>query len=168
MRSVRRAFGSLARRMERGHSFGWRRTTGFIGKTPVRRVGWTVGDKQSTQKYPHEQCGIPLDHKEVNRLLETIPGWEVDTSVSRIRKTYVFKDSSSVMSFLPLVTNIATNTNHNPEEITARPTSTPPTVSLVMHTNKLGGLSYSDFLVAFKIDSNLEPYKTSTSTSSEA
>mmetsp|Transcript_42618 Transcript_42618/g.69322 ORF Transcript_42618/g.69322 Transcript_42618/m.69322 type:complete len:158 (+) Transcript_42618:1-474(+) len=122
-----------------------------------RWVGWTVNDKLSRSKCdPYEQGGKPLSSKEAEKLLGTIEGWRVTTDTSCLTKKFCFADQSSVAAFLPLITNISTNSNHFPLEIIAKTDPSDPHVSLTLHTPPLNGLSYNDFLLALKIDSAIE------------
>lgn len=103
---------------------------------------------------PYEQGGKPLPREKAEEMLQQIaPKWSLCSEAASISRTFRFGDSQGSLDFLPLLTNLARNDGHLPYEIAARPGRS--TVCVTLSTPSLRGLTYNDFLLAFKLDANV-------------
>eukprot|EP00736_Rhodelphis_marinus_P003139 Rmarinus@m.28664 len=112
-------------------------------------VQWTVGDKVTYSKKcdPYEQGGKPLCEAEARQLHASIPEWYLDDDLSRLRRSYEFASYVEASQFFRKMMNLAINDGHPPESLCL---TNKATVDIVLHTPRLKGLSYADFMYAFK------------------
>ncbi len=97
--------------------------------------------------------GVPsLIPEEVEKFLVQTPEWEVsDDEVSKIGRTFTFKDFVEAMIFVNAVAQLAEEENHHPNIGISY-----SKVTLELWTHAIGGLSENDFILAAKVDQLLE------------
>jgi 4a-hydroxytetrahydrobiopterin dehydratase len=109
----------------------------------------TVCDLTNKHCKPCEGGVPPLAHEEVARLLNELPGWELQGD--SIVKTFEFKDYYRTMAFVNAVAWVSHREDHHPD--------------MSVHYNKcrveyfthaIQGLSENDFICAAKVDALFE------------
>lgn len=106
---------------------------------------------------PYEQNGQSLTINIINNILTTlIYQWKVIDNNKKLTYTYNFKhihytvDIKYIIQYINTLHNIIINTNHHPYEYTIN--SIKSTITIILYTNKLHGLSYNDFQLAMSCD----------------
>ena len=99
-----------------------------------------------------EACrvGAPaLTEDEAAELLPLIPQWQVvdRQGVSRLERTFKFKDFAQALAFTDTVGELAEANGHHPKIITAW-----GSVKVIWWTHKIRGLHKNDFIMASKTD----------------
>lgn len=84
---------------------------------------------------------------EVERRLGSLPGYEADSRVGTISKTYEFADFYETMAFVNAVAYVAHAEDHHPELSVSYSRCT-----VTYSTHAIGGLSENDFICAAKIE----------------
>ncbi len=87
----------------------------------------------------------PLSPQEAAPLAVAVPSWALQEG--SIERTFRFKDFREAMRFVTRVAELAEWDNHHPDILIRY-----NTVTLVLSTHKIGGLSRNDFILAAKID----------------
>jgi 4a-hydroxytetrahydrobiopterin dehydratase len=89
----------------------------------------------------------PMPSGEINKLLELIPEWEVTTEdgISRLQRTFSFKDFKSAITFTNLVGELAEVEQHHPKLVTEW-----GKVTVIWWTHSVNGLHMNDFTMAGK------------------
>jgi pterin-4a-carbinolamine dehydratase len=126
---------------------------------------------------PYEQGGKPLtDEKELKRLRRMAPDWELvkrpENPVYGIHKNVEFESQSDMLQFAHQVFNVIQNGKIVLfwklgfglilVDLDAHPTDTfnlnftAGSAAITLHTPRLNGLTYNDFMLAVKIDGILE------------
>ncbi len=90
----------------------------------------------------------PLQDEAIRDLLGQLRGWSVVEN--RLTKTYSFQDFSDALAFVTRVGAIAEREGHHPEIYLAW-----GKVKLDIWTQKINGLTESDFILAAKADEAL-------------
>ncbi len=89
--------------------------------------------------------GTPLSHEDAAVLASDIPGWEL--LESKIQRSFTFKSFREAIGFVNRVAEAAEEQDHHPDIFVDY-----RTVSLILWTKKVGGLSRNDFILAAKIN----------------
>ncbi len=90
----------------------------------------------------------PVPEDEVNRLLESLPGWELTDDGQRIRREWVVKNFMAAMAFFMRVAELAENEGHHPDLHLVGYCN----AVIELWTHAIGGLSENDFITAAKIN----------------
>lgn len=94
------------------------------------------------------QGGIPpLTEKEARNFLKKTPGWELDSSGSKIKRSFKFKNFMKSLEFVNKVGNIAEKEGHHPDINFGW-----GYCDIVIFTHKIKGLHENDFILAAKIN----------------
>jgi 4a-hydroxytetrahydrobiopterin dehydratase len=99
-----------------------------------------------------EACrsGAPLATKaEIEAYLSQLPGWRivVVSGVSRLQKSYKFKNFEQALQFTNKLGTVAEQQNHHPAILTEW-----GKVTVSWWTHKIGGLHKNDFIMAARTD----------------
>lgn len=89
-----------------------------------------------------------LSPEELQKLLMSMPDWQIDQQVTTIARTWQLEDFSEAVSFVNQIAEIAEEENHHPDIFLHGYKNV--TVSLTTHS--IGGLTDKDFTVASRID----------------
>jgi 4a-hydroxytetrahydrobiopterin dehydratase len=89
----------------------------------------------------------PLSLGEAQKLLNQIPGWEIDKTGKKISKKYSFKGFYPTMSFINAVAYIAQQEGHHPDISFGY-----NYCHISFMTHAIDGLSENDFICAAKIN----------------
>jgi 4a-hydroxytetrahydrobiopterin dehydratase len=89
----------------------------------------------------------PLSAKEAGHYLRETPEWSLRDNVSRIERTYKFRNFREAFQFVERVAALAEDEGHHPDIGFGWGYAT---VSL--HTKKIKGLHENDFIMAAKLD----------------
>lgn len=89
-----------------------------------------------------------MTQDEAEKYLRTLLGWTLISGGKEIRKTYLFSDFSSALSFVNAVGDISENEGHHPDILLYAYKK----VDITISTHAIGGLSENDFILATKID----------------
>ena len=89
----------------------------------------------------------PMTPGDIKKLLEKIPEWEVatDDGISRLQRTFSFKDFKSAIAFTNKVSELAEAEQHHPKLVTEW-----GKVTVVWWTHSVKGLHKNDFTMAAK------------------
>jgi len=88
-----------------------------------------------------------LGSEQVATYLKKIPKWRTDRRYKKISRKLKFKDFVEAMVFVESVAKVAEENGHHPDiNISYN------TVTLILWTHRIGGLSENDFILAAKID----------------
>ncbi|MFW1677914.1 4a-hydroxytetrahydrobiopterin dehydratase [Pontibacter sp. JAM-7] len=107
-----------------------------------------------------EQCeacrtGAPkVTAQEATELLLQLPQWQICTQegVSRLERTYTFRNFAEALAFTNQVGGLAEAEQHHPDILTAW-----GRVEVVWYTHKIGGLHRNDFICAARCDLLYKP-----------
>lgn len=88
-----------------------------------------------------------LKPEDVEKKLSGIPLWGSDDDVGSISRMWQFRDFAQSMNFVNAVAKLAEEHNHHPEILISY-----DSVTLVLRTHSVGGLTEKDFLLGEKID----------------
>lgn len=94
---------------------------------------------------PCDSGVAPLSQEEAEPLAAQVPDWEL--GVASIERSFKFKDFREAMVFINQVADMAEAESHHPDIYMHY-----NKVRLVLKTNKVGGLTENDFILAAKID----------------
>ncbi|KXJ98439.1 MAG: putative pterin-4-alpha-carbinolamine dehydratase [Parcubacteria bacterium OLB19] len=94
---------------------------------------------------------IPFSLREIEILLQQVPGWSLFADQKTIFKKYKFKDFKEALAFVNRVGNIAEEEGHHPDIHLVNFRE----VEIHLRTHAIDGVSNNDFIVAAKIDSEL-------------
>ncbi len=89
--------------------------------------------------------GEPLSSIDASVLAADIPGWELFES--KIQRSFTFRSFKEAIGFVNRVAEAAEEQGHHPDIFVNY-----RTVSLILWTKKVGGLTRNDFILAAKID----------------
>jgi 4a-hydroxytetrahydrobiopterin dehydratase len=96
---------------------------------------------------PCEGGVAPYPLEEAKKLMEKIPGWNLDEKKSEIFREYKFKNFYETMAFVNAVAYVANQEDHHPDlEVGYN------YCKLHYHTHAIKGLSENDFICAAKIN----------------
>jgi len=86
---------------------------------------------------------------EIEEYLSQLPGWQIEvvSGVSRLQKTYKFKNFEQALQFTNKIGAVAEQENHHPAILTEW-----GKVTVSWWTHKIGGLHMNDFIMAAKTD----------------
>lgn len=94
---------------------------------------------------PCKLGGTPLLPADAAVLASGIPGWEL--LKSKIQRSFTFKSFREAIGFVNRVAEAAEEEDHHPDIFVDY-----RTVTLILWTKKVGGLTRNDFILAAKID----------------
>ena len=108
------------------------------------------------KKMSCESCevGAPLaTAKEIEAFMSQLPQWErvEENGITRLRKTYTFKDFNAALAFTNKVGALAEEQDHHPDILTAW-----GRVTVTWWTHKIKGLHINDFVMAAKTETLAE------------
>jgi len=93
------------------------------------------------------RTGQPLTRAEAERLLAEVPGWELDTEATAIRRQFRFANYYETIAFVNALAWIAHREDHHPDlEVGYN------RCAVRFSTHSVGGLSENDFICAAKIN----------------
>jgi 4a-hydroxytetrahydrobiopterin dehydratase len=102
--------------------------------------------KLSDEKCAAYEVGdVPLQAQEAGELASSVPQWTL--SEKKIEREFEFKDFLQAMIFVNQVANAASAQDHHPDIHISY-----DRVRLTLSTQKIGGLSRNDFILAAQID----------------
>lgn len=116
---------------------------------------WTVGDEVTYSKKcdPYEQGGLPLSNEEVDKIRTQVPEWTLSEDYKSISKEWLHKDFESAVAFINKINILCINEGHSPWSANIQQArGAKRSLRIVLHTARLGGLSYADFMLALKLD----------------
>lgn len=100
------------------------------------------------------EVGAPLATPiEIEAFMPKLPGWEMVKidNITRLRKTYTFKDFNEALAFTNKVGALAESENHHPDILTAWGRAT-----ITWWSHKIKGLHVNDFVMAAKTEALAE------------
>jgi len=89
----------------------------------------------------------PVPTDEAERLLESLPGWELTDDGQRIRREWVVKNFMAAMDFFNRVAALAEDEGHHPDLHLVGYRN----AAIELWTHAIGGLSDNKFITAAKI-----------------
>ncbi len=100
------------------------------------------------KQHPFRKSGpARLGKGDISRSLKGLKlPWDV-MSESRIQREFIFPDFRKAIAFVKQVAKIAERDDHHPDIIISY-----RTVTVILHTHSIGGLSAKDFALAAKIE----------------
>lgn len=102
---------------------------------------------ESKHCLPCEGGVTALSASEAKKLLEQIPGWELNTDATQISRRYSFKNFYVTMGFVNAIAWMANQENHHPDlEVGYN------YCVVKYNTHAIGGLSENDFICAARVD----------------
>ena len=98
---------------------------------------------------PSSEGLVPMHPGEIKKLLADIPEWEVttDDGISRLQRTFTFKDFKSAIAFTNQVGDLAEVEQHHPKLVTEW-----GKVTVIWWTHTVKGVHRNDFIMAGKTD----------------
>jgi len=101
-----------------------------------------------TQKrcIPCEVGGPALSREEAEKLLEQIPGWNLNGAASQLERDFKFEDFKNAITFADRVGEIAEAEGHHPVLHVSW-----GKVRIELSTHAVHGLSGNDFILAAKV-----------------
>ena len=96
---------------------------------------------------PCEGGTQPLEPKQVQAFLASVPGWSLADDGKSIRREYKFKNFKEVIAFFNKMAQISEEENHHPELKIGY-----NRVVAELSTHSIKGLSENDFILAAKFD----------------
>ena len=113
-----------------------------------------TGDRLSRGKCVACEGGVEkLSPEEIEKLLESLEGWEITPDKQRIRKKWKVRNFIDAMGMLVRVARVAENEGHHPDLHLEQYRN----VRIELWTHAVGGLSRNDFILAAKIDEIAQP-----------
>jgi len=96
---------------------------------------------------PCSEGSAPMPENDIRKLLERLPEWEVSTDdgISRLQRTFSFRDFKSAIAFTNKVGELAEVEQHHPKLVTEW-----GKVTVVWWTHSVKGLHRNDFIMAAK------------------
>jgi len=108
----------------------------------------TIFDLESRHCKPCEEGMLPMLPEEAEKLLVTLPGWELQDGA--ISKRYEFRNFYQTISFVNAVAWIANCEGHHPDlEVSYK------NCRVRYTTHAVGGLSENDFICATRVNALL-------------
>ena len=108
-----------------------------------------TAEELTTKKCQPCEGGVPpVPEDEVNRLLESLPGWELTDDGQRIRREWVAKNFMAAIDFFNRVAELAEDEGHHPDLHLVGYRN----AAIELWTHAIGGLSENDFITAAKIN----------------
>ena len=108
-----------------------------------------TAEELTTKKCQPCEGGVPpVPVDEVNRLLESLPGWKLTDDGQRIRREWVAKNFMAAIDFFNRVAELAEDEGHHPDLHLVGYRN----AALELWTHAIGGLSENDFITAAKIN----------------
>ena len=99
---------------------------------------------------PCREAVSPMSREEAEELLRETPGWELEESATKIRRTIRFRNFSQAMEFARKVGDLAEGEGHHPDISLGWGYCT-----VVFQTHKIHGLHGNDFIMAAKVNTLL-------------
>jgi len=99
---------------------------------------------------PCEGGVLPFTKSEAEKLLQEIPGWELNRAVQKISREFKFKNFVEALAFVNKVGEISESEGHHPDIKLSY-----GKVKIEIWTHTIYGLSENDFILATKIN-NIE------------
>ncbi len=98
---------------------------------------------------PGKRGSPPLSEAQIMELIQQVEGWEWvhEDNISKLRKTYKFKDFSQAIDFTNQVAQAAEQQDHHPAILTEW-----GKVTLTWWTHAVQGLHRNDFIMAARSD----------------
>jgi len=96
---------------------------------------------------PCEGGVLPFTKSEAEKLLQEIPGWELNRAVQKISREFKFKNFVEALAFVNKAGEIAENEGHHPDIKLSY-----GKVRIEVWTHTIFGLSENDFILAAKIN----------------
>jgi len=94
------------------------------------------------------QGGVaPMTAQEANAILGDVPGWNLITDSTQLRRSFTFKGFIAAQDFAVQVGAISEANNHHPDISYGWGYCT-----VVFYTHKIGGLHDNDFIMAAKVN----------------
>ena len=90
-------------------------------------------------------AAIPAEQAE--QMLAAIPGWSLDATATRLKRSFVFQDFMQAQAFAVRVGELAESENHHPDISYGWAYCT-----VLFFTHKIGGLHDNDFIMAAKVN----------------
>jgi 4a-hydroxytetrahydrobiopterin dehydratase len=109
----------------------------------------TIASELRKKKCQPCEGGIPpVSRSEAERLLASLPGWQLTAEGKTIRRQWRVKDFMTAIDFFDRVAQLADGEDHHPDlHVTGY-----RNVAIELSTHAIGGLSENDFILAAKID----------------
>ena len=89
----------------------------------------------------------PMPRTQAETYLADVPGWELDTTASRIQRNFRFPDYPATVAFVDRIAALAEQEKHHPDVCFGYGSCT-----VSIHTHKIKGLHENDFILAAKIN----------------
>ena len=99
---------------------------------------------------PCREAVSPMSREEAEELLRETPGWELEESATKIRRTIRFRNFAQAMEFARKVGVLAEGEGHHPDLSVGWGYCT-----VVFQTHKIRGLHGNDFIMAAKVNTLL-------------
>ncbi|MGA6994264.1 MAG: 4a-hydroxytetrahydrobiopterin dehydratase [Candidatus Deferrimicrobiaceae bacterium] len=99
---------------------------------------------------PCREAVSPMSREEAEELLRETPGWELEESATKIRRTIRFRNFAQAMEFAGKVGVLAEGEGHHPDISVGWGYCT-----VVFQTHKIHGLHGNDFIMAAKVNTLL-------------
>ena len=97
---------------------------------------------------PCEGHVAPLPADQARRLLQQLPGWQLQQDGKRIRREWRVKDFATALDFFRRIGEVAEAEDHHPDlHLTGY-----RNVAIELSTHAVNGLTENDFILAAKID----------------
>ena len=93
----------------------------------------------------------PLTGAQLHEFSHQLPNWEV-ISEHHLKRTFTFPDFVSALAFVNRIGEVAEKEGHHPDVYLGW-----GKVEILIWTHKIDGLTESDFILAAKIDSLIQP-----------
>ena len=112
-------------------------------------MGTSSADTLKAKKCKPCEGGVdPISPDEAEKILENLPGWELEYDGSHIQRNWTVKNFVAGMDFLNKVAELAEYEGHHPDiHLTGY-----REVQIELTTHAIGGLSENDFILAAKIN----------------
>lgn len=89
----------------------------------------------------------PLTREQTSDLLPQVPEWRLADDVSRISRTYKFKNFAEALAYVNKIGAVAESEGHHPDISFGWGYCT-----VMLYTHKIKGLHENDFIIAAKFD----------------
>ena len=89
----------------------------------------------------------PMDSKQAHNMMALVPGWELLSSATKLRRTFTFGDFMQAQAFAAKVGDISEEQGHHPDISYGWGYCT-----VVYYTHKIGGLHRNDFIMAARVN----------------
>lgn len=121
----------------------------------VRRVVWYSGSMNDLTKQhciPCEGTEQPLTREEVEKMMDKVPRWELNSEATELTKEYTCTSFMDAVERINSIAAIAEAEGHHPNlHLTSY-----KHLRIVLSTHAIGGLSNNDFILAAKISAAMQ------------